>query len=510
MFYRTVFGPSVAHNAVMYARSDEGVARALRRLTGARLPDQPGEHQRLRAQQELFIATQQAFLMHLRDTYSQELIKLKPLEEEAKEHHADPHPKQKMRVEAWKELNETGDRFSRDTWLGRSRKRRRPFVTYKMKPHEHAKVDKKERGIGDLGVQASLLGFRLAEALKQAQTNNIIEWNGGHMHFVKSPDPVEMELAFKNLANPPGRYYFVFFSDDSVLSYHHQGSVKYHNLDISSCDASHTPALFQALKSLFPENIQSDVQLVIDQCAAAIRVRSRVSRAEVVLQPRGPKLYSGSTLTTAINNLANMLIALAISELPEITPEGIAPAAARAGYIVSGCEPVVFEQVQFLKHSPVRFGERFVPVINFGVFLRASGTCKGDLPGRGDLEKRARHFQQALVQGIFPRLHTPIIDSLRDNITPTAVFTKAVREQVYKTRIEHTERWDLKDEDLFARYDLDAGELDQLKVFAKTRFQQETSFTAIAKVLKLDYGLSTREVPRFACPRMQTTRARRL
>jgi hypothetical protein len=510
MFYRTIFGPSVAHNAVMYSRSNHGLSMALRRMTGSRFPEQPGRHQALRRNQEDFIMQHQALLDHLHDIYLPYFSSFKGVDQEAAEHHSDPHDKMRARVQAWKELNETSVRFTSRTWLGESRKRKMPFVTGKMKPQEHAKPKKKTRLIGDFSVQASLLGFRLADALKTAQSSARLEWGGGLLIFVKSPDPVLFQEIFTLLENPPGRFVFVYFSDDSVLSYRTSGGVLFHNLDISSCDSSHTPHLFQALRYIMPRSLSRDAQRVIDQCAAPIRLRSRTSRESVLLQPHGPKLYSGSTLTTAINNLANILIMVAISELDEITPAGIIQAAERAGYVITGEQPLEkFQDLQFLKHSPVWTPRGWMAAINFGVFLRASGTCRGDLPGRGPLEERGKRFQRALVHGIYSRTVVPAIQKLTDADTPLDdLHLRAVLKQH-----RHVVTADLPlsttDSEYFKRYNFDFSDFADLNIFVKTRFSHHSNFPFISKVLKKDYQLDTRLEPSFKCQRFQTTRARR-
>lgn len=509
-FYRTVFGPSVAHNAVMFERSDRSVALALRRMTGCREPLRIGYHQQLRQQQSLFVAQNTDFFARLRDKYTPHFDFYLGLEEEAREHHADPHPKAEMRKQAWAELNETGVLYTKN-WLGRSQKKRQPFITGKAKPMEYAKPGKKPRLIGDFGVQASLAGFRAVEFLKQAQADTEFEINGGLMIFVKDPSPRRLQEVFQLLANPPGRFVHVFFSDDAVLSYRCDGKIVCHNLDISSCDSSHTPSLFGAFLATVPEFVRADFQVLVDQCKAPIRIRSRVSKATLLIKPKGPKLFSGSTITTAINNLASMCIMLSISQLPEIRPEFLAAAAERAGYIITGCEPLrCFEELQFLKHSPVWDGESWQPMINFGVFLRASGTCKGDLPGKGDLEKRARQFQEALVRGIFSHYRVPILSELSDAGPVSEVFHEAVRQQHEKHIRDDRYLINVSDDAYFKRYNLNALDWAELREFVKLRYEERANYGALDKILALDYQLHTTTLDKTAWqPRFQSLRPRR-
>jgi len=345
-------------------------------------------------------------------------------------HHADPHPKQQLRIQAFRELTETNELTDADgLWL--------KSVTVKMKPLEFAKPGKKPRVIGDYGVNASLLGFRVTNFLKQAMSDEVIEINGGHMAFCKSPDPHQLRMHFQKLFNPPGRFYFVYFSDDSCLALRNPctGKVDWFNLDISSCDASHGPRMFWAFLKLFPKGAARDAaKRLVRQCCLPIKVYSCDDpKVFVRLRASRPMLYSGSTITTAINNLACLLIMLAISQIEYtglLNANGeaiqLVEAAASVGYIVTGCEPLsCFEDVQFLKNSPVwdLTVDDWMPMLNFGVLVRASGTCHGDLPGSGPLTQRFKVFQSQLVQGCYPYLDFHLVNLMKSTAGNTSVAT---------------------------------------------------------------------------------------
>jgi len=106
-------------------------------------------------------------------------------------------------------------------------------------------------------------------------------------------------------------------------------------------------------------------------------------------------LFSGSVLTTLVNNVANLLIARSVYERRCTTCAEIVAAAADVGYVVTMDECDKFENMQFLKHSPFVNDDGVVlPFVNLGVLLRSLGQCNGDLPGtrNDDLRSRAQKF----------------------------------------------------------------------------------------------------------------------
>jgi len=502
LFYRTVYGWGTAHNGKMISRSDKHTSVAFRRLSGKREPEKIGLHEELKEKQTIFVRKHWDIFRQVFEKYYYDAFNLYTnADDEAENHHADPHEKRKARIHAWNEANDTGERYATKTWVGRSVKRRDPYVTGKMKPQEFQKPEKKTRMIIDIGIQGSLAGFRLAEFLKQAQTNARIELNGGLFIFVKSPDPVVMEEVFTLLQHPPGRFVFVYFSDDSVFSYWHEGRVVYCNIDISSCDISHTPALFELFELQFPERVRSDAHILVEQCTTPIRVRSLEHfKRSVLLRPLIPKLFSGSTITTPINNLASFTIGYSFSLLDEITPESMTKAAADAGYIVTGCEGTTrFEDLQFLKHSPVCTKDGVRSVFNVGPLLRASGTCKFDLPGRGPLEPRARSFQKALLNGMYPYITCPFLACLKAGVADAQDSPDAQKQvaKQFARKVVHTRELvvELTDQEFFSRYQPDVSDFADLYAFARSTYGESSNFNILDKILYKDYQMHTIEIP---------------
>lgn len=496
--YLTRFGPCFDTNAIRYAKSDTNMKYGMRRLTGVRKPESPGLHEQLCANQKAFVPNQKEFLKYLAEKYSPYFETYSGAEEEMYQHYDDPHEKRTMRIHAHDEMIEEGVCCQyHHIWLR--------DVLWKIKPEEWAKFGKKPRCICDLGVSASLRGFILTSILKHAQNDEPIEYEGGTFAFCKSPDPFELKRHFALLKDPPGKFYFLYFSDDSCLAIRDEkGDVQWFNLDISSCDASQGPALFDALKALMPtETTRHDMSALVKQCKAILRVVSHSDKNnKIKLKPVEELLMSGSTLTTAINNLASLLIALSI--VREFKPEPIGvvnqqmvDSAAKAGYLLTGCTALeFFEDVQFLKHSPVIDSKgEWHPMLNLGVLYRASGTCKGDLPGtkRLSLETRATNFQRSLLQGAYPYLTFDLISAMRTTSGVGTVYQ--VKEFEWKVvadayKYPHTF---IPHDSIIRRYRLEWPEYLELLECASYGYGWFFNTTGASKVLTKDYDLQTVE-----------------
>lgn len=489
--FRSVFGYAVPHNGRIYCACNECTSLAIRRLTGVRKPDTPGLHEQLFTNQKELIEDDQfkPFKERLKEKYFKHLSPVFDPVHEAIEHHADPHQKRELRIQAFKDLVNKGWLGDPDhIWLRKS--------IWKMKRLEWAKHGKKPRMIVDLGTPASLLGFIAMERLKQAQSQEDLEINGGILHFCKSPDPFEMQRIFQELYSPSKRFYFVYFSDDACLAIRDGDRILRYNLDISSCDASHSPALFTLLRDIFPTNSQPLVDRLIQQCQSRLCIRATQDRnMKVILQPTRPMLYSGSTITTAINNLANILIAFKISQLTAFTPSDIEKAAAAAGYIVTGTEPLEhFEDLQFLKHSPVfdKF-DNIHPLLNLGVLLRASGTTHGDLPGHGPFQARADAYQAALLNGMYPRATFQLIRNMKATVShakPSKLNSGDVLSLAHKVVDSDYPVFEPTARSLYLRYRLDDGEISALeRGFGSAGYACFFNHSSASKILEKDYGL---------------------
>jgi hypothetical protein len=489
--YRTNFGPSVAHNGVVYAESDHNVRLALRRLTSKRRPEVPGYHEKLFRDQTNFLTVNNGFISFLRAQYEQFFSEFGDVEGEAYAHHADPHEKRLLRIQAWKDLIDTGLMVTDLGWV--------KWVKYKMKCDEMAKPRKYPRMIGDLGVCASLFGFRLTEILKVAQDKTIVEVFGGQMEFVKAPDPFRMVEIFEKLMDPPGKFYFVCFSDDACLSVRIGEEVKMYNSDVKWCDGSHGPLIFEAYVNLFPARLHGFVRELVSQCEKPIRVYSMEDRKnKVQLKPMRPMLYSGCTITTSINTFANMVIMFSIALSGDYSKAGIERGALNVGYCITLEECPTYHHLQFLKHSPVVDVDGEVrPLLNLGVLLRLSGVCRGDLPGKGDLKKRAEEFQGGLLRSAYPKARFILLDVMSKHVLDTDLDLshlfafKVVKNDEYPV-------FRVDDDELFTRYSLNPCEIHFINYgFGNMGYRESCASTGLDRILSKDYGLGCVMEPKF-------------
>jgi len=464
----------------------------MRRLTAVREPGKPGYDAKLFANQYSFIQFNYGIFVSMRRIYSKYFDDYMGAEEEARLHHGDPHPKRALRLQAWKEMNESGDVRTK-TWTEN--------IRCKQKPDEYARPNKYPRTIGDLGVQASLRGFRLTECIKVAMASEPICYRGGMIEFVKSPSPDVMERAFARLIDPPGRYYACVFSDDSCFSVRTKTGIQMFNVDISCCDGSHGPAMFEAYKSIFPDRQRGDVEALIDQCATPLSVYSvEDARDCVVMRPKSPMLYSGSTITTSINNLASILIYMSIADHPYVDQQSIVNGAERVGYIVTTERCHNFRNLQFLKHSPVLdVNGHLRPLLNLGVLLRASGVCRGDLPGlkRESLHDRAKRFQSALLVGAYPLANFALLTNMKNAARIDQIESKQ-REAMVASLFEHKvvraddyPPFEVSEDEVYARYSLTGLEvLEVTSDFGKSGVGCRHSTSGLTKIMTTDYGLA--------------------
>lgn len=370
-------------------------------------------------------------------------------------------------------------------------------ITGKIKSDEWAKPGKDPRFIGDLGVIASLEGAWTTAALKerQAQLRFI---DGQRIRIVKKADVDVIGTVFKDALDPGTKYYGAFFSDDGLITIQGGDGVRRLFLtDISKCDKSHA-SIFRSLIHVTPKPLKHGIERVVNQLKKPLVIRSlehKNLKVKLFLQSQDPLLLSGSTITTVVNNHAAINIYHQIIQDGAESAEDVVAAARKVGYILTVEEVPDVSKLQFLKHSPVRDtkGELHA-VLNPGVFLRASGVCKGDLPGKAKegLEKRARTFQRALLEGMYPRISNPFLDACKKatgvNVVSTS-FSSVVTKQLAHKTSQRESHITVSDDELFRRYDLSASEMFDLTEFSCSGYSHFHNTPGLSKVLELDYGL---------------------
>jgi hypothetical protein len=396
------------------------------------------------------------------------------------------HPKRFLRLAARKQIIQ----------YGKTRGLRLTEVDYKCKTGELLAVGKYPRAVGDMTCPGSTVLGYFMDWVKEAFSREY-KCNGCTAQFIKTPDHNVLKEMFQKLITPT-TFHFFFFSDDSIAAVPTLDGPLRFNLDISSCDGSNFRPVFDILEQamLVDSRYNQDVKWAFKQCSAPCVIRELGGGGKVKLKPVDHVLYSGSVLTTSINNMANTLIFLSISSqlggrlLPaEEVRRIILDAGKRVGYIlkIDECENV--EDLQFLKHSPSVVDGEIVPWLNIGAILRGFGTTVRDLPGRRKLglEKRAAIFTSDVVKGLVHAGNTSILDSFNTKIVGASFGERFQASSTWKPQNSSGLR--IPDESIARRYDLTLTEIDELNsLIRRSGFGARVNSPIVNKIMSKDYG----------------------
>lgn len=362
-----------------------------------------------------------------------------------------------------------------------------------MKPDEFSKPEKPGRITVDLGTPCSLRAGFLMDNIKHVWSKEKQVIRGVRVVFVKSPDLAVLTKWFKRMETES---ICLFYSDDACISLRTSGGMLYFNLDISSCDSSNGPAVFDAVRQLAPKRMAPHMDALIRQCQQRIQIGH--GKEKMVFKPLDSFEYSGSVLTTTLNNVAVSAIICHIlstydpCQSIEETRRSVGSRLDDCGWTctIEWCD--VFEKLQFLKCSPcyTMCGD-VRAVLNLGVVLRAMGQRVRDLPGRGSIQQRARAFMCGWVAGLKHIGNHPLHSVLRELHPPTG-------QKIFNSNaIERLESGGVADPvldvvSLMRRYGATSFELDELCECLRHAGSEcvgiHTSLTD--RILMLDYGLS--------------------
>jgi len=401
--YRTVFGPIFYHPSVVYERCDENMNRALARQTALR-GDNDGE---LCKSQHYSLATSECLnsvvVPLVQERVHREFVNFDD-EMEKLGYVNQPHPKRNERVANMQKLNDRGWWMKKwDGIVG--------CVDGCVKAAEWAKFGKYPRLFVSLGPYSIFAFGHMASTFKRVFSSFFVA--DCECEFLEAPHPKRMKEVFEKLIHGTQVLYYVYFSDDSCLAIQTSDGRRFVcNTDVNSCDSSHTYGIFDLLIRccLLVPVVLRMVKLAVAQCIADIVIRSYSGdKTQVVkLKPSFPVLYSGSVLTTIINNIAQLLMfSILVDRINKYGPpkfsecrQFIQTAAEISGYNITIVGDGTPEQLQLLKHSPAIVDGQIHPYLNLGVILRMLGSCFGDLPGKGDMEMRAWMWNRSLVLGM--------------------------------------------------------------------------------------------------------------
>lgn len=406
---------SFSNAGVIYKKSDHNTSRALRRQTAIRedkfmlerdLPPRPHYEAMLLENQRKFIATH-AYLLLAYTSHAH--IVWSNMIEEADIHAPDPHDKRVARIHA---LSEIYDRSlaHMEVWQV-------VMFQIRMKNDETARPGKYPRTIGDFGVHASLQGAFFTGLCKDFLDENYFHYNGGRCKFIGQCTASVLDKMFNDMISSDSyRIDHAIFSDDSLFSIIVNGERRFFDVDIASCDISHTVHLFDLLIKIFPQG--HVIRRLVMQCQCKMKIKSLSHRDRyVVIQPKGPMLSSGSTITTLINTIACLLLFIAFSLVPDedVGVDAFQLAAEQVGYHCTINEVFRPCDMRFLRRQPVKDldGEWHAMLVP-GTMFRTLGITKVDLPNSHlTMLERGRIFQGQLIQGFYAEVNCPFLTYLK-------------------------------------------------------------------------------------------------
>lgn len=414
---------SFSSAAVIYAKTDHNLARALRRQTAVRedkfmmerdLPPRADYEQLMLSNMIAFVKKHGHKLIE----YSAKAhIEWFTMIEEADEHAADPHPKRSLRISALDDVYERG--------LAHKKLWQVKMFRIKLKLDEMARPGKYGRTIGDFGAHASLQGAFYTGHCKHFLDCNYFEHAGSRCKFIGACTAEALDEMFHNmLTETEYRLDHAIFSDDSLFVVHVNGVKRFFDVDIASCDVSHREPMFNHVVEMFPDD--NVMECLVAQCSAPLLIQSVSPEMcpdtgrpkQVVIEPvDGPILSSGSTLTTTINTVAVKFLFIAFSLVPdsEVSVESYQKAAESVGYHCTINEVFRPCDLRFLRRQPVldedgRYRAMLVP----GTMFRTLGITKSDLPNkRLTMLERGQIFQGQLIQGFYSDVSCPFLDFLK-------------------------------------------------------------------------------------------------
>jgi len=493
--YYFQFGPSFAHTGRANRVDALGIRGAVRRATAVREPDIPGLHELLEANQDQIFATYPLaigeWLNHFHST-------LKPIVTAV----VDPTqlfhtwletgPKKLLKKRAFTDIIHNG-RALHPTFVKQ--------VEYKCKSGEILEPEKYLRAIGDLTTPGSVMCGFYMDMVKDAFAANF-NYLGGIAAFIK-PKLASLREVFKNLISPIEFVQFYYFSDDACVAVRCTDGILRANLDIKMCDGSNFHRVFQLLQQAMTvvPFWAPYIGGAFAQLEANMVIHNPEDYAEsVTLKPVGPFLFSGSTLTTVVNNMANTLIFLAImntltSDMTKAQAiDAIRQAARTVGYIikVDVCDDI--QDLQFLKHSPAINTDGDIDAyLNLGVWLRKFGRCKGEMPSRkGEcLAERIAKYNSEVVRSRVESGNHCLHDAFLTKVVSTdARFaTFVAKDKSFTEDVSGSQLGRIPDNELCKRYKVSVEALNHFcSLIVESQPGQLISHPVARAIMMKDYG----------------------
>jgi len=336
------------------------------------------------------------------------------------------------------------------------------------------------------------------------------------VNIMAKPKPDSIDQIFKDLydATSSDNYVYVaIYSDDSVYAGKINGHTFCFNGDVSSNDSSQDAPAFLFTYLLLSNFHERRAWNLIEQCMLPINVVSpEDTGSRVTLQFDGPFEGSGTTLTTILNHVGSMMIALSffydvIAKFPEETIDEIYKNSAEyVGHSVTVDNCIAesnlnFHHVQFLKRSPFRVDGEWRGFMNLGAIFKNFGDLEDDMQatqlGVSHAEfcsmsnsVRCDAFMAGVVKGWKNESSNPILKALRERFVSKSNLEVKHDSLIHVfDEVPDHSMYDNSDA-IRSRYGLTSEEIWELvEQISNVKVGQHYSSYAMAKIMELDYGV---------------------
>lgn len=286
---------------------------------------------------------------------------------------------------------------------------------------------------------------------------------------------------------PNNTFYYIFFSDDGFLVMNLDGHVSFYETDISSCDSSNGFGIFSILYSISIKlGIDKMTKLLIEQCSRPTKVVNPSNPVEYVeLQPETFFEYSGSKLTTVLNNIASVLIGSSIFDsIDQNIPlhTSIELGAAYVGYSVTQKFCKNLNSATFLKRAFNGVNSWLV----YGPIFRSLGSMMvhRDTPDFYGVHKakwvtmthndKFEFLLKSAVDGLVNEPGSVILDALRERTKSSC------KNSGYVTVQDLVDRYGVPDHEWYKFASL----------IANVNIRDVVVCDALCKIYHVDYGMS--------------------
>jgi len=351
----------------------------------------------------------------------------------------------------------------------------------------------------------------LPEFVKLCFNDPYVFERGGNTYFVHlyaKPSLERMDTDFDVAIRDQGvmgMHHIFIYSDDSVyMGTTLTGDVYKYNVDIKSCDSSNGPAIFLAAALCLGRFDMERAIGLVQQCSQKIYLRNPSDPSEIiVLDIESPFEGSGTVLTTILNHIASLMIAISVIEGTYTgtfrgSPEDrIKAGAAAVGHEVTVESCVSYEKIQFLKRSPLLCKDgRYHLALNAGCVLRGLGKVEGDLSAkqlnlpepdfnRLSWNQKMERYISSVVEGLKHEPSQPWLEALRSrfNVPTTSVESHWIED-------DRLTQQEVDTESFLQRYQIDANDLDRLcKILARLSLGDQVVDDALTSIYFVDYTL---------------------